>query len=73
MPVKAPLARLLQDNATFLEAVKAFGKNLSTAKKHEMYPFLSLIEEARKKMDERQPDSATNKSIKYRLLYLIVW
>ncbi|CAN9439870.1 unnamed protein product [Alternaria alternata] len=54
MPVKVPLARLLQDNATFLEAVKAFGKNLSTAKKHEMYPFLSLIEEARKKMDERQ-------------------
>ncbi|KAH6846806.1 non-ribosomal peptide synthetase [Alternaria alternata] len=54
MPVKVPLARLLQNNATFLEAVKAFGKNLSIAKKHEMYPFLSLIEEARKKMDERQ-------------------
>ncbi|RAR05690.1 non-ribosomal peptide synthetase [Stemphylium lycopersici] len=54
MPVKVPLARLLQDNATFFEAVKAFGKNLSAAKKHEMYPFLSLIEEARKKMDERQ-------------------
>jgi len=54
MPVKVPLAHLLQNNATFAEAVKAFGKNLSSAKKHEMFPFLSLIEEARESMDESQ-------------------
>lgn len=52
MPVKVPLACLLQDNTTFAEAVKAFGKNLSNGKKHEMFPFFSLIEEARKKMDD---------------------
>jgi len=34
MPVKVPLAHLLQNNATFAEAVKAFGKNLSSANKH---------------------------------------
>ncbi|PZD23466.1 EntF, Non-ribosomal peptide synthetase modules protein [Pyrenophora tritici-repentis] len=54
MPVKIPLAHLLQNNATFAEAGKAFGKNLSNVKKHEMYPFLSLIEEARKQMNESQ-------------------
>ncbi|KAI1558935.1 hypothetical protein PtrEW4_011977, partial [Pyrenophora tritici-repentis] len=54
LEVKIPLAHLLQNNATFAEAGKAFGKNLSNVKKHEMYPFLSLIEEARKQMNESQ-------------------
>ncbi|KAL2168434.1 hypothetical protein VTG60DRAFT_7295 [Thermothelomyces hinnuleus] len=54
MPVKFPLSALLRDGgkATFADAVKAFGKNLSQAKRHEMYPFMTLVEGASKVMDD---------------------
>ncbi|KAF3005606.1 putative secondary metabolism biosynthetic enzyme [Curvularia kusanoi] len=56
MPVKIPLASLLQQNANFAQAVQAFGKNLSDAKKHEMFPYLSLVEEVRKRMNKQHLD-----------------
>ncbi|KAL2182237.1 non-ribosomal peptide synthetase [Thermothelomyces heterothallicus CBS 203.75] len=54
MPVRFPLSALLRDGgkATFADAVKAFGKNLSQAKRHEMYPFMTLMEGASKVMDD---------------------
>ncbi|KAI1318605.1 non-ribosomal peptide synthetase [Xylariaceae sp. FL0255] len=51
MPIKFPLSSMLQDDATFNQTVKAMGKNLSAAKKHELYPFISLMQEAQKTMD----------------------
>ena len=51
MPVKFPLTSLLRAGASFSDAVKAMGRNISTAKKHEMFPFMSLMEEARRTMD----------------------
>jgi len=40
----------MQGNATFADTVKQIGKVISTARKHEMFPFISLLEEARKTM-----------------------
>jgi hypothetical protein len=42
---------MLQSNATFSQTVKAMGKNLSQAKKHELYPFMTLMQEAQKTID----------------------
>ncbi|KAM3512715.1 hypothetical protein MY11210_003668 [Beauveria gryllotalpidicola] len=45
MPIRQPVSELLQrDGSTFGELVKLVGKNISQAKKNEMYPFLSLVE-----------------------------
>lgn len=52
MPIKTPLSSLLQRRATFAQAVKEIGRSVSTAKKHEMFPFVSLIDEARKTMGD---------------------
>lgn len=51
MPIKTPLSFLLEQKATFRDAVNAVGRSISVAKKHEMFPFLSLIEEARREVD----------------------
>ncbi|KAH9429665.1 Hybrid PKS-NRPS synthetase tas1 [Pyricularia oryzae] len=51
MPVKFPLSSLLRDDATFSDAVKAMGRNVSTAKKHESFPFMALMEQANRHMD----------------------
>lgn len=51
MPVKVPLTSLLRDGASFSDAVKAMGHHVSSAKKHEMFPFMSLMEEAKRDTD----------------------
>ncbi|EGX94166.1 non-ribosomal peptide synthetase [Cordyceps militaris CM01] len=48
MPIRQPVSSLLRrsGSATFAELVQLVGKNISQAKKNEMYPFLSLVEAA---------------------------
>ncbi|XP_044717203.1 AMP-binding enzyme domain-containing protein [Hirsutella rhossiliensis] len=47
MPIRQPVWELLQRDGTFAELVKNVGKRISQAKKHEMFPFMSLLEAAR--------------------------
>lgn len=56
MPVKFPLSSLLRSGASFADAVRAMGRNVSAAKKHEMFPFMSLMEAAKGAMDSRLLD-----------------
>ncbi|KAI1120014.1 non-ribosomal peptide synthetase [Nemania abortiva] len=51
MPVKFPLSSMVQSDATFSQTVKAMGRNLSQAKKYELFPFLALMQEAQKTLD----------------------
>lgn len=45
MPIRQPVSELLQrSSSTFGELVKLVGKNISQAKRNEMWPFLSLVE-----------------------------
>lgn len=48
MPIKQPVSELLQNDATFADLVKNVGKRVSQAKKHEMFPFMSLLEASRR-------------------------
>ncbi|GAB1200511.1 hypothetical protein APSETT444_009884 [Aspergillus pseudonomiae] len=45
-----------QRRATFVDAVKEMGRSISTAKKHEMFPFVSLVETARETMSDKMLD-----------------
>ncbi|KAL9093503.1 MAG: hypothetical protein Q9165_003898 [Trypethelium subeluteriae] len=54
MPVKSSLSSLPRcfEKATIADVVKALGKNLSQPKRHEIFSFMTLIEEASKVMDD---------------------
>ncbi|KAB8255140.1 hypothetical protein BDV32DRAFT_154554 [Aspergillus pseudonomiae] len=56
MPIRTPVSSLLQRRATFVDAVKEMGRSISTAKKHEMFPFVSLVETARETMSDKMLD-----------------
>ncbi|KAE8334193.1 hypothetical protein BDV24DRAFT_170444, partial [Aspergillus arachidicola] len=56
MPIRTPVSSLLQRRATFADAVKEMGRSVSTAKKHEMFPFVSLVDAARETMSDKMLD-----------------
>ncbi|KAE8143523.1 hypothetical protein BDV38DRAFT_231552 [Aspergillus pseudotamarii] len=56
MPIKTPVSSLLQRRATFADAVKEMGRSISTAKKHEMFPFVSLVDAARETISDKMLD-----------------
>lgn len=56
MPIRTPITDVLTSGGSFADLVKNVGKRISQAKKHEMFPFMSLIEAAREKKESNHSD-----------------
>ena len=48
MPIKSPLSSLREQDVCLKDVVRIIGRSISTAKRYELFPFLSLVDEARK-------------------------
>lgn len=56
MPIRVPVSDVMNGKGDFSDLVKNVGKRISQAKKHEMFPFMSLIEASRQEGETNLSD-----------------